>query len=410
MLDFVKRELKDLKKAGLIREFKTISAIKGSRVKIDGKWYISFCTNDYLGLSQHPRVIKAVQKAIKDVGWGSGASRLMAGTFSYHKALETEIAKFKYADDALLFTSGYAANLGVITTLITDKDIIFCDQLNHASLVDASRLTKAKLDIYRHRDTKHLEELLQKACSCVHEFKTSRVRPTYQHINLSTCKLFIISDAIFSMDGDAAPLVEIVRLAKEYNAITIIDEAHSTGVLGKHGRGLAEHLKTEKEVDISIGTLSKAIGSIGGFVTGSRELIGYLRSKSRPFIFTTALPPAACAASMEAIKIIRENTGLRKKLWDNTDYIKMQLTKYGFDFRESETPIIPIMIGDTKKTLEISQYLWKNGLFIPAIRPPTVPVGESRLRITITAMHTRKELDILLKHLAESINNRIKRI
>lgn len=399
MLDFISRELKSLKESGLIREFKTISAIKGSRVKIDGKWYISFCTNDYLGLSQHPAVIKAAQKAIKDIGWGSGASRLMAGTFTYHAELEKEIARFKNSEDALIFTSGYAVNLGVITTLITENDIIFCDQLNHASLVDASRLTKAKLNIYRHRDVKHLEELLRRACSRVQEFKSSRVHATRQHINSSTYKLFIVTDAIFSMDGDATPLNDIVRLAKKYKAIIILDEAHSTGILGKNGRGLAEHLGLEKKVDVSIGTMSKAVGGIGGFVTGDTDLISYLKSKSRPFIFTTALPPAACAANTEALRIIRQDKALRRKLWDNTNYVKTQLKKYGFDFRGSETPIIPIMVGDAKKTLEVSQYLWKNGLFIPAIRPPTVPIGESRLRITITAMHTKKELDLLLKHL-----------
>ena len=384
MLSFLRDELKTLKQAGLIRDFRTISAIKGSRVKINGKWYVSFCTNDYLGLSQHPAVIKAAQKAIKDIGWGSGASRLMAGTFSYHKELEEAIARFKNADKALLFTSGYAVNFGVITTLVTDKDIIFCDQLNHASLVDASRLTKAKLHIYRHRDVSHLDKLLQDARRRTHGAR---------------CRRFIITDAVFSMDGDTAPLVDIVSLSKKYNAIIIIDEAHSTGVLGKHGRGLAEYLNLEKEVTISIGTLSKAAGSLGGFVTGNKELITYLRSKSRPFIFTTALPPAACAAGIEALRVIRRNPELREKLWNNTAYIKARLKESGFDFRGSETPIIPIMIGDAKKTFEVSQYLWKNGLFIPAIRPPTVPIGESRLRITITAMHTRKELDMLLKHL-----------
>jgi glycine C-acetyltransferase/8-amino-7-oxononanoate synthase len=399
MLDFIKEELKVLNKAGLIRDFRTISAIKGSRVKIDGKWYISFCTNDYLGLSQHPHVIKAAQKALKDIGWGSGASRLMAGTFSYHKELEKTIARFKNAETALLFTSGYAVNLGVITTLITDNDIIFCDQLNHASLVDAARLTKARLHIYRHRNVEHLEEMIKKECSCVHGFMSSSGHLTRQHVNSLTRKLFIISDAIFSMDGDAAPLADIVRLAKKYNAIIILDEAHSTGILGKNGRGLAEKLGLEKKVDISIGTMSKAVGGIGGFVAGDNDLISYLKSKSRPFIFTTALPPAACAANIEALNIVKHDKTLRKNLWDNTAYVKIQLKKYGFDFRGSETPIIPIMIGDAKKTLEVSQHLWKQSLFIPAIRPPTVPVGESRLRITITAMHSRKELDLLLKYL-----------
>jgi 8-amino-7-oxononanoate synthase len=384
MLDFVKNELQSLKKAGLIRDFKTISAIKGSQVKIDGKWYISFCTNDYLGLSRHPRIIKAAQRALKEVGWGSGASRLMAGTFSYHNELEKEIARFKGTEDALLFTSGYAANLGVITTLVKKDDVIFCDELNHASLVDSARLTKARLHIYKHCNATSLEKLLQ--------------IPKSKFQNPNSTK-YIITDAIFSMDGDAAPLNEITRLAKKYKAITIVDEAHGTGVLGKHGRGLAEHLGLEKRIDISIGTLSKAAGNIGGFVTGTKDFISYLKSKSRPFIFTTALPMPACAAGIEGLRIIRTNQALRKKLRDNTNYVKERLKKLNFDFRGSITPIIPIMIGDAKKTLAISQHLWNKGLFIPAIRPPTVPHGESRLRITITAIHTRKELDLLLKHL-----------
>ncbi|MBI4835072.1 MAG: 8-amino-7-oxononanoate synthase [Planctomycetes bacterium] len=408
MLDFVKRELKSLRQAGLIREFKAISAIKGSRVKIGGKWYVSFCTNDYLGLSQHPRVIEAARRALKEVGWGSGASRLMAGTFSYHKELEKEIARFKGAQSALLFTSGYAANLGVITTLVKKDDIIFCDELNHASLVDSARLTKARLYIYKHRDASHLEEGLKKL-SNNYKLKSN---------------IYIITDAIFSMDGDAAPLKEITRLAKKYKAVTIADEAHGTGVLGKHGRGLAEHLGLEKQVDISIGTLSKAAGNIGGFVTGSRNFISYLKSKSRPFIFTTALPMPACAAGIEGLRIIRDMPSLRKKLWYNTNYVKERLKKLNFDFRGSITPIIPIMVaaptlrrgeprhsinikgrGNAKKTLAISQYLWNKGLFIPAIRPPTVPHGESRLRITITAMHTRKELDWMLECLVKSLRD-----
>lgn len=385
MLEFLGRELNDLKKRGLIRQFNTITDIRGSQVKINDRWYTSFCSNDYLGLLQHARVRHAAKKIISKLGVGSGASRLMSGTFLYHKLLEQEIARFKKAHDALLFTSGYAANLGVITTVIKEADIIFCDELNHASLIDACRLTKARLCVYKHCDSKGLEKLL----ILNKKFKKTRK--------------YIITDSIFSMDGDAAPLKGIVKLAKKYNATTIVDEAHGTGVLGKHGRGLAEHLGVENKIDISIGTLSKALGTMGGFVTGSRNFISYIRSKSRPFIFTTALPAGVCAASIEGLRVLRGKFSLREKLWSNTNYIKRKLSNLELDMRGSESPIIPIMIGDAKKTLKIAQYLWNKGLFAPAIRPPTVPEGESRLRITITAVHNRKELDLLVRCLKKVI-------
>ncbi|MEK7450224.1 MAG: 8-amino-7-oxononanoate synthase [Planctomycetota bacterium] len=403
-LHFVSRELEKLKQQGLIRKFKTIAAINGPRVKITDdrslmtgrrllpakdKWYLSFCTNDYLGLAQHPALRRAAIAAIKKFGVGSGASRLMAGTFTPHEELEQSLARFKQTEDALVFTSGYAANLGVITTLVNKNDFIFCDELNHASLVDACRLTGAKLYIYHHRDVTHLEEGLKR-------FKENKFAVCHR-----PSKIFIVTDSIFSMDGDPAPLREIVTLAQKYQAITIIDEAHGTGILGNRGLGLAEHLGVEKQIDVITGTFSKALGGIGGFVTGSKKLISYLRSKSRPFIFTTALPPASCAAGLKALEIIQTQPVLRKKLWANTDYIKNKLMESGFDRRGSETPIIPIMIGDEKKTLKIADYLWQKGFFVPAIRPPTVPYGQSRLRISVTAMHQRTHLDALLKCLKQ---------
>jgi len=388
MLNYLIKELEKLNREGLLRKPRVISATKGSCVKIDNRWYISFCSNDYLGLTQSPEVKNAMIQATKKFGAGSGAARLLAGTTSLHHSLEQELARFKHADDALLFTSGYAVNLGVITTLIKKEATILCDELNHASLVDASRLTKANLLIYRHRDIAHLEQLLIKA----------------QRSTLNTQR-YIITDTIFSMDGDGAPLKEIVRLAKKYNAWTIVDEAHATGVFGKHGRGLTEELGLEKEIDIIIGTSSKALGSVGGFVTGSQALIDYLRNKSRPFIFTTALPPGVCATIIASLKIIQTTQGktLRAKLWENTRYIKSRLQQMGFDLRGSISPIIPILIGDTKKTVAISQALWKKGLFVPAIRPPTVPQGQSRLRIVINAMHTRQEINLLLNYITRII-------
>ncbi|MFH1231904.1 MAG: 8-amino-7-oxononanoate synthase [Planctomycetota bacterium] len=389
MINYITQELDKLNEEGLLRKPMVISAIKGSQVKIENRWYISFCSNDYLGLTQSPEVKNAMVQATKKFGAGSGAARLLAGTTLLHHSLEQELAGFKRTDDALLFTSGYAANLGVITTLIKKDGAIFCDELNHASLVDASRLTKARLFIYRHRDMAHLEQLL---------LKTNRLPRTAHR--------YIITDTIFSMDGDGAPLKEIVRLAKKYNAYTIVDEAHGTGVFGRHGRGLTEELGLEKKIGIIIGTSSKALGSVGGFVTGSQILIDYLRNKSRPFILTTALPPGVCATTITSLKILQKPQGktLRVKLWENTKYIKSRLQQMGFDLRNSISPIIPILIGDTKKTVDISQTLWKKGLFVPAIRPPTVPQDQSRLRIVINAMHTRKEMDLLLSSIKCSLS------
>lgn len=382
-MKFITEQISQLRQAGLLRQFKTISDIDGARVKIDGKWYISFCSNDYLGLTQHQALRKVANDAIRRYGVGSGASRLMAGTYTPHQGLEKAIARFKGAPEALLFTSGYAANLAVITILIKESDVVFSDELNHASLIDAIRLTRAKSFVYRHRDTAYLESLLK----------------ANQQSGISYQQSYIITDAIFSMDGDATPLSDICQLAEKYRCYTIVDEAHATGVFGRHGRGLAEHLGLSDKVDISIGTLSKAAGVIGGFVTGTPDFIAYIRSKGRPFIFTTALPPADCAAGIKALEIIRTKPGLRKELWDKANYVKDRLTRYGFNLQGSASPIIPVLIGDPKKTLEVSEYLWHKGLFIPAIRPPTVLPDKSRLRITIATLHTKKDLDSLIYHL-----------
>ncbi len=372
--------LADMARKGLIRDFKTITAVKAARVKIARKWYISFCSNDYLGLGQHPALARAMIKATRVMGSGSGASRLLAGTLRYHRELEISLARFKGVEDAILFTSGYIANLAVVTALVNKDDYIFCDEFNHASLVDAARLTKVKLFVYKHRDMDDLEKRLRK------------VR--------GKGKKFIITDTVFSMDGDIAPLPDIVRLAKRYKAYTIIDEAHATGVLGKSGRGAAEYLGVEKDIDIVIGTLSKALGSLGGFVTGSKKLIGYLKTTCRPFIYTTAHPPGVCAAGLAGLRLMQRDRRLRKRLWDNTDYIRGRLLGEGLDLGDSATPIIPILIGSTKQTLKVADSLWRKGIFLPAIRPPTVPEGQGRLRLTITALHTMAELDKVVTQLS----------
>ena len=371
MFEFINKELKFLKNSLLYRSLRTISKTNGRFIEIDGKEYINFCSNNYLGLANHPKVIEAAQAACKEFGAGSGASRLISGNTVLHEELERKLASFKGRKAAIVFPTGYMANLGIITSLVDEKDTIIIDRLNHASIIDACRLSKAKLQVYPHKDMQTLEKILKRSV----KFK----------------KRLIITDSIFSMDGDIAPLPQIVKLAKEYKAITMIDEAHATGVLGTRGKGLEEHFGIEGQVDIVMGTLSKAIGSLGGFVAGSHELVDYLRNKARSFIYTTALPPSACAAAIAALEIIEEQPELRERLWENVKILKAK----------PASPIIPILIGDLGKTMEISAKLFERGIFLSGIRPPTVPEGECRLRLTVMAIHTQEDLDCLGSSLPE---------
>ena len=380
MLEFINQELEQLKKSGLYRSLRTIESVSGARITIGGKEYLNFCSNDYLGLAGHPKVIKKAVEAMQAFGFGAGASRLISGNTIIHEELELKIAKFKGLEAAIVFPTGYMANIGAITSLVSEEDTVIIDRLNHASIIDACRLSKAKLQVYPHRDIDALEKILSRS----EKYK----------------KRLIVTDSIFSMDGDLAPLPEIIKLAKNYNAITMTDEAHSTGVIDLHGKP-----------DISMGTLSKAIGSIGGFVAGSRELIDYLRNKARSFIYTTALPAAACAAAIAAIEIIENEPGIRLRLWANvkhlTPLIPLSIKDGEGETRREgvriETPIIPVVIGEAKKTMEISQQLFERGFFISGIRPPTVPEGESRLRITVTAAHSKEDLECLASLLRELI-------
>jgi len=380
MLEFINQELEQLKKSGLYRSLRTIESVSGARITIGGKEYLNFCSNDYLGLAGHPKVIKKAVEAMQAFGFGAGASRLISGNTIIHEELELKIAKFKGLEAAIVFPTGYMANIGAITSLVSEEDTVIIDRLNHASIIDACRLSKAKLQVYPHRDIDALEKILSRS----EKYK----------------KRLIVTDSIFSMDGDLAPLPEIIKLAKNYNAITMTDEAHSTGVIDLHGKP-----------DISMGTLSKAIGSIGGFVAGSRELIDYLRNKARSFIYTTALPAAACVAAIAAIEIIEKEPGIRLRLWANvkhlTPLIPLSIKDGEGETRREgvriETPIIPVVIGEAKKTMEISQQLFERGFFISGIRPPTVPEGESRLRITVTAAHSKEDLECLASLLRELI-------
>ena len=368
-----KEELINLEKKGLLRKLPLLESSQSSKVTIDGKSVLNLCSNNYLGLADDGRLKQAASRAIAKYGLGSGASRLVCGNMLLHQELERKIAKFKKSQKALLFSTGYMANLGIISSLVGKDDIVFSDRLNHASIIDGIILSRASPKRYHHKDTKNLERLLEDA----QDFK----------------KKLIITDTVFSMDGDIAPLPEIVRLAKKYNALIMVDEAHATGVLGKNGAGAVQHFDLEGQIDIQMGTLSKAIGTFGAYCCGSSDLIDYLINRARSFIYTTAMPVAICASSIKAIEIIQDEARLRERLLNNAEYLRRNLKGLGFNTLDSQTPIIPILIEDTFLTMEFSQRLFSEGVFIQGIRPPTVSQNTARLRLTVMAMHTKADLD-----------------
>lgn len=358
--------MKDLKASGLYRELKNI----------DLNNIINFSSNDYLGLSQNPTVIAKTIEALQKFGTGAGASRLISGNTPIHLELEKKLARFKKREAALVFSTGYMANQGIISALLDDKDTVIIDRLNHASIIDACHLTKAKLQVYPHQDMMALEKILSRSDKYT--------------------KRLIVTDSVFSMDGDIAPLPQIITLAKKYNAITMIDEAHATGTIGQTGKGAEEYFNIEGQIDIVMGTLSKALGSMGGFVAGKQELINLLINKSRSFIYSTALAPACCASAMAALEIIENEPQHLANLKQN---IKL-LSSIAPD---SQTPIIPIIIGEADKTMTIAKQLLDKGLFVSGIRPPTVPKDMSRLRVTVSATHKKEDLECLLYSLQELI-------
>lgn len=373
-LQLIEKELQELHQAGLYRSLLPVEGVEGPFVKIGGKKYLCFCSNDYLGLAGHPRIKRVAQEAIERYGWGTGASRLVSGNTTIHEALEIELAHFKGTEAALVFPSGYMANVGTITALVGKGDIVIGDRLNHASLIDGCRLSGADFRVYVHKDVEGLEGVLRRSSQYG--------------------KRLVVTDGVFSMDGDLSPLPNIVELAKKYKAMLMVDDAHGTGVLGKKGKGTLEHYGLEGGVDVQMGTLSKALGGIGGFVAGSKTLIEYLKNRSRPFIYTTALPVAACAAAREALKVIEDEPSRREALWRNVRCLKEGLNVPGV-----ESPIFPIVIGDAKEAVALSGSLFEKGLWVTAIRPPTVPEGTSRLRVTVTSEHTLEHIKTLLQAL-----------
>lgn len=367
------RELQKLKEQYLFRHLPDADHAHGSRIRVGTRDLLLFCSNDYLGLSGHPALKNAAAAALERYGVGAGASRLVSGNTSEHRALEERIARLKGTEAALVFNSGYAANTGVIPALAGQDDLILSDELNHASIVDGCRLSKAAVRVYRHCDSDHLESLL----------KDSR----HAHRRL------IITDGVFSMDGDLAPLPELVILADRYDALLMVDDAHGTGVMGGTGRGTKEHFLIDSGIAVQMGTFSKALGSFGAYVAGSRDLIDHLVNNSRSLIFSTGLPPAICAASNAALELLDREPGIRETLWKNRARFVQGLTELGVGIGRSATPILPLRVGTAENALAASELLLDSGIYATAIRPPTVPEGSARIRMTVTAAHSLEDIE-----------------
>ncbi len=357
----------------LLRRLRTIASATGPTVMLESREVILLSSNNYLGLATHPTVVEAAITATRRYGTGSGAARLVCGTLMPHEALETALARFKGTEAALTFAAGYLANIGVIPALIGKDGLILADRLCHASLIDGCRLSGATFRVYHHRDMNHLEQLLARRTSG---------KPT-----------LIVTDGIFSMDGDIAPMKDIAQLAERYGATIYVDDAHGTGILGPTGRGTLEHCEVESRVPYHMGTLSKAIGSAGGYLAGSAAFIAYLVNTCRAFTYTTAPPPATVAAATAAIQVIEQEPDRRARLWQNRERLAQGLTRLGFRLAASESPILPIIVGDPDRAMNLAQALIDQGVYAPAIRPPTVPPATSRIRLTITADHTDEQID-----------------
>ncbi|MCA9071305.1 MAG: 8-amino-7-oxononanoate synthase [Planctomycetaceae bacterium] len=382
-MPWLSAELDRLRSAGLLRTRRRVVSLPEGWCQLDDRRLRNMASNDYLNLAHDPRLKEAAQKALMECGVGSTASALVTGRSPYHEALEQRLARFEGQDSAVLFPSGYAANVGTITALIGNEDVIYCDRLNHASLIDGCRLSGAKLRVYRHTDLDKLKNALGKATG----FR----------------RRWIVTDSVFSMDGDAAPLKELADLAEQFEACLFVDEAHATGLFGTHGRGIAERDGAEDRVAVRVGTLSKALGTLGGFVAGPSELTDWLWNQARSQMFSTALPPAVCAAACAAVEIVEQEPERRRHVLALAETLRTQLLELGLSVPERVIgPIVPILFREVDQTLTVARQLEENGVLVAAIRPPTVPQGTSRIRITLTAAHNREDVSNIIKILASS--------
>ena len=384
-LAFLGDELAALRERHLFRPLRVMSSAQGPIVSLDDRRVISLSSNDYLGLTHHPRMRKAALEAVERFGAGSGAVRTIAGTMSLHEELEADLATFKHTEAVLTFQSGFTANTGVIPTITGETDLIVSDELNHASIIDGMRLSKAPRKIFRHADVASLREVLADAREKGRDGSGEPYR-----------LILVVTDGVFSMDGDIAPLPGIVEAAEEFGAAVMIDDAHASGVLGKDGRGSVSHFGLEGRVAIQVGTLSKAVGVLGGYVAGSQALRDILIQRARPFLFSTSHPPAVAAACREAIRIMQDEPELIERLWSNTRLFKAELARLGFDTGRSETPITPVILGDSETTIRFSNRLFEEGVFGTSVVYPTVALDRARIRTIVTAAHTDAMLDTAL--------------
>jgi 8-amino-7-oxononanoate synthase len=382
--NFIEEELKRLKEQGLYRKLRHVEGEQGPTLQVDGQEVINLCSNNYLGLANHPVMRQAAKEAIDRYGCGSGASRLISGNMTLHEELEDKIARLKGTEAALVFNSGYHANIGTLSSLVGEGGVILSDSFNHASIVDGCRLARATVVVYPHCDLERLEEGLKNAPAAARKL--------------------IVTETLFSMDGDEAPLAEIVNLAERYGAMVMVDEAHATGVFGPNGAGVVAKLGLGDRILVQMGTLGKALGAFGAYVAGPRELREILINRCRSFIYTTSLPPAVMAMAMAAVDLLYKEPERRLALWHNCRALRDGLRSLGYSLGESQSQIQPLIVGDAQKCMALSEQLLQRGVFAQGIRPPTVPPGTSRLRITLMATHTHDHLHRALKAFEEARN------
>ncbi len=374
--EYLQEEMDRLRERSSFHQLVEIASEQSGRVQIGGREVIQLSSNNYLGLTTHPKMKAAAFRAIEKLGTGTGSVRTIAGTFSMHVELERKLAAFKHTEASLVFQSGFTANVGVLSALLDEQDIVISDALNHASIIDGIRLTKAARRIYQHADMGDLEKALQET----------------QHYR----KRIVVTDGVFSMDGDVAPLPDIVELAEMYDALIMVDDAHASGVFGRNGRGTVDHFDLNGRVHIQVGTLSKAIGVLGGYVASSSAVCEYLIQRARPFLFSTSHPPAVTAACLAAVDVLLNEQGLIDRLWENTRFFKQGLQDLGFDIGKSESPITPVIVGDEALTMKFSDRLFAEGVMGTCIGYPTVPAGAARVRTIVTAVHTKEDLQTAL--------------
>jgi glycine C-acetyltransferase len=373
-LNWLQKEIQTLKDTGLYSQIRTIGSPQGAWLTVDGQKVLNFCSNNYLGLANHPVLVAAAKQAVDEMGLGPAAVRTIAGTTTLHLELEKRLAAFKGVEAAITFQSGFQANTATIPALIGKEDVIFSDRLNHASIIDGCRLSGGKIIPYDHCDVVSLEAVIQENQG---QFR----------------RAIIITDGVFSMDGDVAPLDKIYEVAKKYDILLMVDDAHGEGVLGKGGRGIVDHFGLHGKVDVEVGTMSKAFGVVGGVVAGNAVIIEWLRLRGRPFMFSSAVTPADAAACIAAIDLLESSTELVDRLWDNAKYFKIEMKKLGFDTGVSTTPITPVMLGEAPLAQQFSRDLFEAGVFAMAIGYPTVPQGKARIRVMISAAHSKDDLD-----------------